>query len=166
MFCFEVPGEAVGRKVAVAVPLMKEGISRLRRLTNDIEVELRSTDDVSRAVIIGDNLLGIVVEGIGVQRHSVVEESQSSANNGRVGAGGSPREAPARSYPGGIGERLSFDTDACICCQMPVDDPVVLGISSRLEIGERERAAAGVSDGLQQIAGGVHNIHVSVEDLA
>ena len=68
-FGFQVPREAVGCEVAIAVLLMEEGVPRLSRLADDVEVGLRSTDDVSRAIIAGYSLFRIFVESIRIKRN-------------------------------------------------------------------------------------------------
>ncbi len=40
-----------------------------------------------------------------------------------------------------------------------------LEIGRRFEIGQAERAASGVGDSLEEIAGGIHKVHVAVQHL-
>src|SRR5262249_47186206 len=89
-----------------------------------------------------DQLLGIAIKRIDVQRHAVVKESESTAHNRPVRANRRPGKTCARGDARGSGDVLTFTTHAEIEGQFWTDDKMILSEECRFEITKVEPVRA------------------------
>src|SRR6202522_3579975 len=161
----QIPCHAIGSEITALMCTVDKRKGRLRRLCGQVNVPNRRAHGHSKEIVGRDRLLGITAEGINIEWNGIVKDSDAAANY-RFPLIGSPLETTAGSRAGGIGNRLCFDTQTGVNCQVGIEYPVILGKHSRLQIGKVEGSSSGKVDLLQKMVTGIFDLNRTSVEIA
>src|SRR5262249_59553077 len=145
----DIPGRAVGRKVASVMAATDERKSAPFGALCDVGEAPRAVRNAAISRISRDYLLRVATKSIDVQRHAVIKDADSTAQNCPIRAQRRPRQPGARGDARGFGDGLPFNAHAKIEGQLWADDKMILSEEGRFEIVEIEPVRAREFDAFQ-----------------
>ena len=134
--------------------MVHEGPTRVH-LSESVQIEVRAGGNRAVAIVEGDDLLGIVVEGVDVQRDAVEEKAEPGAHYGASVGERHPGDSGAGRHAKALRDYLRFGANADIGGESRGDAPMVLAEDGVLGVGHGERAASEKGDPLEGKTAGI-----------
>src|SRR5438477_4587866 len=125
---FEVPSGAVRSKVSTSSrPVHKRKVGS-GGLLRKVDVMNRVSDDTARSVERSNCLLRKAAEGVGSERHGIVEHAGSASKDHLLVFGGSPHKATTRRGARSKSNSLLFEAHSKVQREPCIQHPMVLGV--------------------------------------